>query len=388
MITRKGTKGNDVFAAHLGDELYEGDTGYDVVSYGGFMVPARIDLLDFSLNSGAALGHRYASIESFQLSRGDDIFFGTHGNDVVNGDAGNDRLEGRGGNDSLTGHSGNDVILGGDGNDSIWGGGQDDQLFGNAGNDQIWGDANNDVITGGADAGAVNFSGTSKQYYQYSSSLLIPIEQIDDYGEWVVVPKRNDVTNASVSTSINRADGDAVFALTNGYGDARDWNATIAGSKLATINLGPGGEIPANSTIIFNAGPGSPTVVFSGTEKGFPGVKAAGSNANGVITKVDYTLASVVIGDKLTGGSGSDTFVFNIGDGVDQFNDFTKGSDKIDLASTWFDGNAANGEVSAREYNGGALLLFSDKSADGFVDHNAIFLAGLSVSAVDKSFFI
>jgi Ca2+-binding RTX toxin-like protein len=390
MAARIGTKGKDRLTATSEADSFDGLAGYDYANYAGATGGVGIDLMAPASNWGFAAGDTYVGIENFELSRYDDVFKGTNGSDVTNGDLGNDQLDGRGGNDSLSGHAGNDTIVGGSGNDGMYGGSGNDTLSGDAGNDLMAGDSNNDVLTGGADLGTIVFTGTAHQYYRYATDILIPLSQIDDYGEWVVVPKRHTVENAGALTSINRADGDAIFVVTNGFDDARDWNAIRSGSgSFPTINLGPGGQIGADTSVIFNAGSGNVTVQFNGSpESGFPGPKSAGNNANGVITVTEYALTGVSFGDTLKGGSGSDTFVFSIGDGVDQIMDFVKGADHLDLASTWFDGNAANGEYAVRDYSGGALILFTDTSADGYVDNNGIFLAGLAASTVDLSLFV
>ena len=388
MTIRKGTKGNDFFLATSDAEAFDGVQGYDIVSYEASTSGVRIDFTALASNLGDAAGDTYRGVKAFKLTTHDDTFIGGAGVDIVNGDTGNDRLEGRNGNDSLSGHSGNDTILGGIGNDSIWGGGNNDILDGGAGNDKIWGDAHNDVITGGADTGSFTLTPISTQYYKYSADILIPLDQIDDYGEWVVVPMRQALVNASNATSINRADGDTIFVVTNGYSDARDWNA-IRGTG-AWINLGPGGEIPANSSIIFNAGPGSGggAVRFTG-EAGAPGPKAAGSNPNGVVSVVTgYSVHTVTAGDTITGGADADTFVFGTGDGVDNITDFQVGIDLIDLNNAWFDGVASNGEFSVRDFNGGSLLLFSDASSDGFIDRTAIYITNVHASEVNASLFI
>ena len=389
MTSRKGTKGGDLFVASSDIEAFDGVQGYDIVTYASSISGIRIDLGNPSTNLGDAAGDTYKNIDAFRLTTSDDVFIGSAGNDVVNGDAGNDVLEGRNGNDALTGHSGNDTIYGGDGADSIWGGGNDDVLFGGTGNDQIWGDANNDVITGGADGGTFSMSAITEKFYKYSADILIPLSQIDDVGEWVVVPKRQALVNASNATSLNRAEGDAIFVVTNGYNDARDWNAVRGNGPV--IDLGPNGRIDGHTSIVFNAGPGpgNSAVRFTGSSAGAPNPKAPGSNPEGVVNVVTgYKVGTVNFGDVITGGSSADTFVFGAGDGVDKITDFQIGVDHLDLTNTWFDGVASNGEFSVRDFNGGALLLFSDTSADGFVDNTAVYLANVHASDVNASLFI
>ncbi|PPD30356.1 MAG: hypothetical protein CTY20_03745 [Hyphomicrobium sp.] len=384
---RKGSTINDIFTASMEAEAFDGVGGYDVVTYAPSRSAVRIDFTNFANNTGDALGDTYANIDSFKLTIYNDVFIGAETMDVVNGDAGNDVLEGRGGNDSLTGHSGHDTVLGGDGNDSIWGGGGNDILQGNTGNDQIWGDADSDVITGGADAGSVTATAVTERFFELPGGLRIALDTIDDYGEWVLIPKYHTVENNSAIDVLGRADGDAIFVVTNGFNDARDWNASRAGN-FATINLGPNGEIPADMSVVFNGGIGNSALQFRDSEAGAPRPISPSRATETVISVTKTVVSTVVFGDSLTGGSHADTFVFNLGDGVDRINDFVKGTDKLDIAADLFDGNSANGEFAAVDHAGGALILFRDSSADGYSDNNGIFLAGLKASAIDATIFI
>ncbi len=391
MAARKGTKGNDVFRSVAAGDAYDGVQGYDVVTYAGTSA-VGIDLLRPAGNSGNARGDTYVRIDAFKLSRSDDVFLGSNTIDIANGDNGNDLLDGRDGNDALTGHSGNDTLIGGNGFDSLWGGGDNDTLLGGANNDQIWGDAANDVITGGTDSGSFSMAAIGGgQFFRVSANVLIPLNLIDDYGEWVVIPKYHAVEDASAVSSIGRADGDAIFVITNGYNFAHDWNAQRGPKSIPLINLGPGGVIGADTSIVFNTGSdtGNGAVKFSGAKVGLPGPQSANNTTNNVVTLTPtYSLSSVMFGDQLMGGSGSDIFIFAAGDGVDRIGDFSTAIDRIDIANTWFDGGILNGEFAVKDYAGGSLILFSDISVDGYVDNTAIYLAGLQASSVNASIFI
>lgn len=389
MAIRKGTKGKDELFASNVAEAFDGVQGYDVVNYSRSIAGVTIDLVNRSANGGDAAGDTFANIDAFKLSTSNDVFLGGSGRDIANGDNGDDSLSGRGGNDALTGHSGNDTIFGGDGNDSIWGGGNNDSLYGNGGNDRIQGDSHADVISGGTDNGSFTMNAVTQQFYKYSNDILIPLHLIDDPGEWVSVPMRGAIDNASNVTSLNRANGDAIYVLTNGYDDSRDWNAIRGNGSV--LDLGPGGRIDADSSIVFNAGPGpsNSSVRFNGTSAGAPSPKVAGNNPDGIVTKTTgYSVSGLQAGDTLWGGEGADVFVFNPGDGVDRINDFLAGVDYIDVVAAWFDGIDSNGEFTVRAYGSGSLVLFTDNSVDGVVNNTAIHLVGVQTSAVDASLFI
>jgi Ca2+-binding RTX toxin-like protein len=383
----------------------DGGTGIDLASYAIAAAGVTVDLaLTGNQATGGSGTDRLRNFENLTGSGFDDRLSGNAGANAISGGAGSDTLSGGGGADTLDGGEGLDVVsfagsasgvtvtISDSGSQTI-GGMQLVAIEGVAGsshNDTITGSSAENIIAGGGDTGTVRMLPVTERFYRYSADILIPIADIDDRGEWVVVPKRHNVENAGALTSINRADGDAIFVVTNGFNDARDWNATLAGVPGLVIDLGPGGEIGADTSIIFNAGPGQVTALFNqaSTEGGYPAPKAAGSNPNGAVDIItSYTLGVVTAGDVLSGGAGADTFRYTMGDGVDRLTDFLKGVDLIDIADTWFDGNARNGEVVVTSHSGGTLIQFSDESADGVVDNAAILIASLPIADYDASIF-
>jgi Ca2+-binding RTX toxin-like protein len=118
-----GMAGADRLWGGAGADLLDGGDGsdqarYDDAAWGSF----RVSLEDESLNTGAALGDVFESIESLVLSRGNDIAYGDAGNNTIEGMAGGDQLFGRDGGDRLFGGAGNDHLFGGDGGDRHDGG--------------------------------------------------------------------------------------------------------------------------------------------------------------------------------------------------------------------------------------------------------------------------
>ena len=86
--------------------------------------------------------------------------------DFINGQAGNDRLKGKDGDDILLGYSGDDKLIGGTGedvldggldHDRLMGGDGDDLLIGGFGSDRLRGQADNDTLYGDEAITAANF---------------------------------------------------------------------------------------------------------------------------------------------------------------------------------------------------------------------------------------
>ena len=113
-----GLGGSDHIALTSTDvDLVDGGDGVDTLHFedSSYVV---IDLLDNSLNNGAAMGDRYFSIENVVGSEFDDFIFGDSGTNRISGYKGVDRVHGRGGDDFLTVSQGGDWLFGGDGSDT------------------------------------------------------------------------------------------------------------------------------------------------------------------------------------------------------------------------------------------------------------------------------
>ena len=90
----------------------------------------------------------YASNDNLSGWDGNDVLSGHGGNDTLDGGTGNDVLNGDTGDDVLSGDTGSDRLNGGVGNDALNGGIDDDVLFGGAGADTLLGDIGNDDLSG------------------------------------------------------------------------------------------------------------------------------------------------------------------------------------------------------------------------------------------------
>ncbi|MCF6444590.1 hypothetical protein [Nereida sp. MMG025] len=124
----EGSPTGDRFEASLEGSNFLGGDGFDFVDYSA-VHDIRVSLETPDLNTGAAAGDTYQSIEGV---------IGTNGDDWIEGDAGSNQLEGGAGNDTLLGGQGSDLLLGGAGDDFVFdslGGGN---LVGGSGNDVLW----------------------------------------------------------------------------------------------------------------------------------------------------------------------------------------------------------------------------------------------------------
>lgn len=89
--------------------------------------------------------------DSLDGGRGMDVLNGGAGFDWLRGGFGNDTLNGGDGNDRLSGNEGNDLLFGGNDSDLLIGGDDDDQLDGGRGSDRLEGGKGNDILTGGTE---------------------------------------------------------------------------------------------------------------------------------------------------------------------------------------------------------------------------------------------
>lgn len=229
--------------------------------------------------------------------------------------------------DRFAGSNGRDNVNGHAGNDTISGRNGDDMLTGHSGNDTLQGDAGNDSLWGGG--------GNDRLLGNAGNDRL--------YGD-------------GGSDSLDGSTGNDT--LSGGSGN----DTLVGGSGNDTLDGGSENDM-----------------LTGGTDSGKLSFVKAGSV---------YKIGTFVVGDVLKGGAGYDTFVYANADGIDRIQDFVKGVDRIDIVNTWFDGISSNGEIAVKDYAGGALILFTDNSADGFVNNRGILLDGMTAAMVDYSMFI
>ncbi|MCV0396061.1 MAG: pre-peptidase C-terminal domain-containing protein [Rhizobiaceae bacterium] len=140
-----GGSGNDHLSGGLGADQLRGDDGFDFARYDDANHGNLVIRLDNpGLNTGAAAGDTYNSIEGLVGGAGNDTIVGNGGANHLFGNGGNDSIYGGGGDDYMSGAAGNDYLSGGSGNDTLVGGlGSDTFVF----NTALNGTTNVDTVT-------------------------------------------------------------------------------------------------------------------------------------------------------------------------------------------------------------------------------------------------
>ncbi len=287
---------------------------YQLVSFGGY----GTTLPSYVVGPPPAAAARFTNFsDTVTLSVGG-TYDALGGNDIVTGSASADRVYGNTGDDTINGLGGADILYGDAGNDRLNGGDLVDQLYGGEGNDILIGHAGNDYLYGGNGNDALaDWYGTdwleggagNDTYSVYSASAII-VEAVG-YGT-------NDRVAAAVSFVL--AANDAIENLT-----------TINATATTAINL------TGNNYAQYITG-------------------NAGSN------RIDSKIGN----DVLTGGAGTDVFVFTTAPGsgnVDRITDFSTVSDSMWIDNAVFAGmlNGALASTAFRANTSGYAEDYTDR---------------------------
>ena len=133
--TFNGGDGDDLFVGgdplalsnEAGGDTFNGGAGRDAVSYAGSFGSLLVDLQFSHVNTFAASGDTYDSIEDLIGSQGADNLRGNQEANLISGEGNVDYIFGRRGNDTLEGGIGDDVLFGGVGEDVLSGGANRDR---------------------------------------------------------------------------------------------------------------------------------------------------------------------------------------------------------------------------------------------------------------------
>jgi Ca2+-binding RTX toxin-like protein len=343
--TLDGGDGDDMLRGGAGADTLIGGFGADTVSYASSTVGVTVNLLTGVGMGGDAQGDTLIGIEQINGSGFNDTLTGDNGGNTLVGGGGADALDGAGGSDwvvyfgetsavtvnlstgmgtggaaqgdtyvnieNATGTTLNDTLIG-DTNDNV--------LDGRAGGDTLNGGGGNDTVTYGASAAAVTINlaaangGASGGEAQ--GDLLTSIENVSGsaYDD-------NLTGDANANILDGRAGNDA---LVGGGGD--DTLIGGAGADSLTGGLGVDTASYAKS--------GSAVKVSLADGAGLGGDAQGDTLAsieNLVGSAFNDTLAGNADYNVLTGGAGSDTFIFEIGFGRDTVTDFIAGAGSDDI---------------------------------------------------------
>jgi Ca2+-binding RTX toxin-like protein len=338
----RGDGGDDVLLGGTeNDRLYGDDETLNGVTPGH-------DLLD----GGAGNDQLYGGGGGDRLIGGDgvDTLFGDYVNDPVGGD---DLLDGGAGNDTLAGGRGKDVLNGGADIDILFGHAGEDTLFGDAGDDQLYGDSDgptvgvgaNDVLNGGdghdqllGDGGDDQlFGGVGNDVMLGDTDLDLQIAGNDSlFGEAGddILQGGGGVDQLNGGDGIDQMKGDeGADQLFGGAG-----NDTLFGDDPQRVTLigddlldGEAGDDE------LQGGLGNDTLIGGEGNDALRGdrMALATNPSNGGNDQLDGGAGDdelngdsgndVLTGgtgqDLLLGGSGQDTYVYNVGDGIDTIQD-------------------------------------------------------------------
>ncbi|MEP3889307.1 MAG: hypothetical protein ABJN69_02500 [Hellea sp.] len=376
-----GGDGNDQITGGAGADDLDGGAGFDYTQYNNAAAGVNLSLVSGG-TAGDAAGDTFANIEGA---------VGSNFNDAIGGSSVDNTLFGLGGNDRLFGLDGNDTLIGGDGNDQLWGGagadrmlggtgtdsvyyitaaagialslatggtggeaagdsfgsieqvfatnfndvvvglGGDETFYGMDGNDILSGAAGNDTLIGG-DGNDTLYGGEGADSLQGGSGI-----DLASYAQ-----SRSGVT-VNLATNANSggdAAGDMLVGVENLFGSRFGDNLT--GDLRDNLINGLGGNdvidgAAGNDTLyagagsdVLNGGAGDDTL--SG-QSGFNRLNGDAGN-DLILGGSDQDFINGGAGDDImSGGLGTDRFIFEADHGTDRINDFTDGTDLIDLSA-------------------------------------------------------
>jgi Ca2+-binding RTX toxin-like protein len=310
-----GGLGDDSMSGGFGDDIYNVDSVFDVVTESVGEGTDRIEtaLTNYSLSAIANVENLvYTGAQAFAGS-GNEL-----GNSIVGG-AGNDTLDGSSGNDTLTGNAGNDTLIGGTGDDSLVGGLGNDVYFVDSLGDRVI-----EVANGGIDrveTALVNYMlGSEVENLAYMGSAGFT-------GTGQVLA--NLITGAAGNDSLSGLAGNDTLIGNSG-------NDTLDGGVGVDSLLGGAGNDTyivdvVTDVVIEDAGAGSDVVNVALLGAGTYTLTANVENAvvAGSVTNINLIgndLANVLTGsalansltglagdDSLIGGAGNDTLIGGAG---------------------------------------------------------------------------
>ena len=245
------------------------------------------------------------------------------------------------------------------GNTRVFAGAGDDVMVGTAGNDTIsTGDGTNLVIAGRGDD--TIYGGANSDTYVFN--LGDGNDTIQDYGTGTDVLRFGPgIKPSDIFVFAAKNGHDLILKLANGYDSVTISNYYSAGS---------GGHDYRIEQFVFDDG----TVWDATTIQANGGANIIGTDGADVITSTGVAGGVIEAGkgnDTITGGALSDTYVFNLGDGVDTITDYGTGTDVIRFGA----GIAPSDVALSASLSGQDLILTLANGTDKITIRN-YFLSG------------
>lgn len=332
--TITGSAGNDNLYGGSGADSLNGGEGFDYVRYDDSTASGvTAALFAPQLNTGAAYGDTYTSIEGLILTVNADVGYGSNSSDYLYGLNGGDRLYGQ---------AGDDFVYGGEGHDLLWGGLGADFHDGGAGFDYVrYDDAGYAGLTAALFAPQLNTGVAVGDTYANIEGLILGYNDDVGYGsnddDYIYGINGNDKL-------YGQGGNDHVYG---GAGNDLLWGGLgsdylSGGAGFDYVRYDDAGFLGFTASLIE---PSNNTGVAAGdTYEGMEGLILGyhddvghgsdnadyiyGINGNDILYGEggDDNLFGGSGNDSLTGGAGNDTFWFAGGEGADSITDFEGGS--------------------------------------------------------------
>jgi hemolysin type calcium-binding protein len=369
----------------------------------------------------------------------DYVFLGVNGgeDETVTGITGAAGIIATGnGKDNVTGGEVNDLVFTGNGMDTVHGGGGDDIIFGENGTDSLNGDANNDWIYGGEgdDTIAGGTDDGDFSYEEVPGGTVLTLKDNQHIDDTVFSSdiggtfdgtgtNNNNLVREGVYVAVDGdghpteldGDGDPIVHVIYSFSPTATGNYTfayISGNNLDGIGEPDPDQFSATGLVagnkyyysFTNSDGGSLSVaVFSGSItvtnpiNDGPGGNPASVDTLSVnapdwhsyfeeTTSEPEVIFTFTAGDHLTGGAGSDTFVYQAGDGVDEILDYHR-ADLVDVSQDIVKlVGFTEDDVTVIEKDGDSYILFNDGEG-GYQEDAAIKIVGVSDFTVDEITF-
>lgn len=336
-----GTTGNDVFiitAAPGGAHVI-----YNAIDAGNFVFTGTINVNGGNGNDTITIDAGVTANASITGGAGNDTISGGSGNDTINGGndndsisggagadsingaAGNDTLSGGAGNDTLRGAAGADMMDGGDNDDDIAGGADNDTAIGGNGNDSIANDGGDDQLLGGAGDDTLRCGGGADVAHGEAGndSILGGIGDDSLYGDG-----DNDIINGGAGNDfidggtgnddLNGGAGSDI--VVGGDGDdlvqgASERDLLIGGLGRDSVIGNADDDILIGGSTTHDNDPASLQSALATWNSG-ASYSSRVSTLSSTIFIPDVSVHDDAAVDTLTGGAGTDWFIFNGDPGI------------------------------------------------------------------------